>query len=75
MSTGAPAVRSSHCVPARAALLFSMMLVAWLGPLDAFAAEVIHSFESDVQVAKDGELTVSETIRVRAEGRAIRRGI
>ena len=40
-----------------------------------FAAEVIHSFDSDVQVAKDGELTVTETLRVRAEGSAIRRGI
>ena len=30
---------------------------------------------STVQVAKDGELTVAESIRVRAEGRAIRHGI
>jgi len=41
----------------------------------AHAQEVIHSFDSDVQVAKNGTLTVTETIRVRAEGRAIRRGI
>lgn len=41
----------------------------------AFAAEVIHSFNSDVQVAKDGELTVIETLRVRAEGDAMRHGI
>ena len=41
----------------------------------ASAAEVIHSFDSDVQVAKDGELTVTETLRVRAEGSAMRHGI
>ena len=41
----------------------------------AFAAEVIHSFDSTVRVAKDGELTVTEAIRVEAEGREIRHGI
>lgn len=40
-----------------------------------FAAEFIHSFDSDAVLAKDGELTVTETIRVRAEHRAIRHGI
>ena len=39
------------------------------------AAEVIHNYDSVVQLAKDGTLTVTETLRVRAEGRAIRRGI
>ena len=41
----------------------------------ARAAEVIHSFDSHVVVARDGELTVTETIRVRAEGTEIRRVI
>ena len=36
---------------------------------------MIHSFDSHVVVARDGELTVTETIRVRAEGAEIRRGI
>lgn len=40
-----------------------------------FAAEVIHAFDSTVVLAKDGELTVTERIRVRAEGAAIKRGI
>ncbi len=40
-----------------------------------FAAEVIHSFELTVRVAKDGELAVVETIRVRVEGYQIRHGI
>ncbi len=62
-------------VPKRAFCLLSAAVFAgWLGGA-AQAAEVIHSFDSDVQVAKDGELTVTETLRVRAEGRAIRRGI
>lgn len=52
------------------------ILIAALGCAGkASAAEVIHSFNSDVQVAKDGELTVTETLRVRAEGRAMRHGI
>jgi len=41
----------------------------------AHAQEIIHRFESVVRVAKDGTLSVTETIRVRAEGRDIRRGI
>jgi hypothetical protein len=39
------------------------------------AAEVIHSFDSHVVLDKSGELTVTERIRVRAEGSAIKRGI
>ena len=41
----------------------------------AFAVELIHSFDSTVRVAKDGELTVTEAIRVQADGREIRHGI
>ncbi|MGC1876293.1 MAG: DUF2207 domain-containing protein, partial [Pseudolabrys sp.] len=41
----------------------------------SLAAEVISSFDSDVRLAKDGELTVTETVRVQAEGRDIRHGI
>jgi hypothetical protein len=55
----------------RLPLVFSLLLYA---PA-AFAAEVIHSFDSTVRVAKDGELTVTEAIRVQAEGREIRHGI
>jgi hypothetical protein len=39
------------------------------------AQERIISFDSDVTIAADGELTVIETIRVRAEGNDIKRGI
>jgi Predicted membrane protein (DUF2207) len=53
----------------------AVLLAALSGAGQAVAAEVIHSFDSDVLVAKDGELTVTETLRVRAEGRAMRHGI
>ncbi|MCK9908938.1 DUF2207 domain-containing protein [Microbacteriaceae bacterium K1510] len=56
--------------------LAAAALTLWLASLSlSVAAEVIHSFDSTVVLAKDGELTVTERIRVRAEGSAIRRGI
>ena len=57
----------------RLLLGFVLALLAGAGP--AAAQEIIRSYDSLVQVARDGTLTVSETIRVRAEGREIRRGI
>ncbi|MAA97980.1 MAG: hypothetical protein CMN87_06325 [Stappia sp.] len=57
---------------ARLVLPLALMLAA---SLSAQAEERILSFDSHVQVARDGTLTVTETIRVRAEGRQIRRGI
>ena len=39
------------------------------------AAEVIEQFDAVIDVAPNGNLTVTETIRVRAEGREIKRGI
>jgi uncharacterized membrane protein YgcG len=51
-------------------------LLLWLGlTVAAAAAEVIEQFQSDVVVRADGVLDVTETIRVRAEGDAIKRGI
>jgi hypothetical protein len=41
----------------------------------AFAAEAIQSFDSDVRLARNGEMNVVETVRVQAEGREIRHGI
>ena len=55
----------------RVACLVAAVLVAGT----AGATEVINSFVSDVTLAKDGELTVTETLRVRAEGAAMRHGI
>jgi len=57
---------------ARIALAF-LLLVAARAP--AFAVERITSFISDVKVERNGDLDVTETIRVEAEGREIRRGI
>lgn len=39
------------------------------------AAEFISSYHADIAVAKNGEMTVTETIAVNAEGNLIRRGI
>ncbi|SDT92628.1 DUF2207 domain-containing protein [Stappia sp. ES.058] len=39
------------------------------------AQERIHAFNATIEIAADGTLTVTETIRVRAEGDQIRRGI
>src|SRR4029078_8292468 len=65
-----PAV--SKLLRGRPALVFLSLLC---GATTTFAAEVIHSVDSTVRVAKDGELTVTEAIRVQAEGREIRHGI
>jgi len=48
-------------------------LLAW--PLAAAADERILSFHSKIDIAADGGMDVTETIRVRAEGDAIRHGI
>jgi uncharacterized membrane protein YgcG len=52
-------------------LLFMACLLAGT----AVADERILEYRSDIHVHQNGELTVTETIRVRAEGRNIRRGI
>src|SRR6478752_1869096 len=70
---------SSIClrrVPWRTALMLLVAAGVWLGEATrTLAAEVIQSFDSNVRLARDGELTVTETVRVQAEGRDIRHGI
>ena len=44
-------------------------------PAVLFADERILGFHSDIRVRTDGSIEVTETIRVRAEGKQIRRGI
>jgi uncharacterized membrane protein YgcG len=51
----------------------AVLCAAMLAP--AGAAERIVRFISDVDVQRNGDLIVTETIRVQAEGRVIRRGI
>ncbi|MGB5256929.1 MAG: DUF2207 domain-containing protein, partial [Woeseiaceae bacterium] len=53
---------------------FATLLLLLL-PLCAVADERILSFHSDILVMTDGMIEVTETIRVRAEGDRIRRGI
>ena len=55
-----------YCLLISFCLLSSSLLIA---------DERILNYHSDVQVHTDGSLTVTETIRVRAEGRNIKRGI
>ncbi|TCL75864.1 DUF2207 domain-containing protein [Rhizobium sp. BK251] len=55
------------------------LAVLWLAtPLSlssVSAAEVINSFRSAVEVERDGQMQVSETLDVQVEGREIKRGI
>jgi uncharacterized protein (TIGR04222 family) len=51
------------------------VLALCLVPLLACADERILEYRSDIQVLENGQLTVTEFIRVRSEGRDIRRGI
>lgn len=54
-----------------------LLIVALIStaPCGALAQERILSFVSDVVVLKNGDLDVTETITVQAEGQSIRRGI
>lgn len=56
------------------ALVF-LALTCLAAATGAVAAERILSFESDIEVRRDGVLRVAETIAVRVEGERIRRGI
>ena len=76
MTASPPTVARGRQTAANAARATLLILGFWLcGGAGAFAAEVIHYFDSTVSLAKDGELTVIETLRVQAEGREIRHGI
>ncbi|MEX2128886.1 MAG: DUF2207 domain-containing protein [Xanthobacteraceae bacterium] len=54
---------------------FLLAALAIAGAKGALAEEIIHRFDAVVRVAQDGKLHVTETIRVRAEGAEIKRGI
>ena len=59
----------------RCGRLLLLALTCCLLPLGGAADERILDYRSDIRVAADGGVAVTETIRVRAEGRDIRRGI
>ena len=52
-----------------------LLLLVLLCPLAGLAEEYIESFHADIAVLDNGDLVVTETIVVRAEGKQIRRGI
>ena len=54
---------------------FRLVLLALLITGFAFADERILNYHSDVLIRNNGSMMVTETIRVRAEGQDIRRGI
>ncbi|WP_425088358.1 DUF2207 domain-containing protein [Stappia sp.] len=57
-----------------AALCIALALLT-VSAAPGLAVERIQSFNATIEIAGDGTLTVTETIRVRAEGNQIRRGI
>lgn len=59
----------------RFALWVCLAICAAFGAMPALAEEKILSFRSDVVVMANGDFLVTETIKVWAEGREIRRGI
>ncbi|MCO5121729.1 MAG: DUF2207 domain-containing protein [Burkholderiaceae bacterium] len=57
-------------------VLLALLSALLVGPgATATAAEAIERFDAVIEVGDDGELSVSETIVVHAEGQQIRRGI
>jgi uncharacterized membrane protein YgcG len=56
-------------------LLALLLLLAYLLPTVVIADERILEYRSDIRVGADGQLTVTEMIRVRGEGKKVRRGI
>jgi len=65
-----------RCIYKSASAWTMLVLLAWAGGTPAaLADERILSFDETVTVNADGSMYVRETIRVRAEGNKIRRGI
>lgn len=56
-------------------LALFVLAISLLVSRDAAATESIERFDGQIDIAPDGTLTVSETIRVHAEGRDIKHGI
>jgi hypothetical protein len=54
-------------------LLITLLLISFATV--SLAEERIHSYHSDIVVDEKGDMTVTETITVNAEGNKIRRGI
>src|SRR5690554_1890627 len=61
--------------PQKAGFLRLLFLALFITALPALAVEKILHFDSEITLAVDGAMTVTETIDVWAEGNAIKRGI
>lgn len=61
--------------PGTVIAIYCMSALALLSTTLVHAEERILSFHSDISINEDGSMEVTETIRVRAEGRQIKRGI
>jgi hypothetical protein len=70
-----PARGRLHSVSAGLILLFAVTCWVAVASTIALAEEAIENFRSDIVLDRDGTVHVIETIRVRAEGNVIRRGI
>lgn len=68
-----PMFRSKLVLKQFCALFLCVIAAFWVS--FAHAAEVLHSHSSLIEVLPDRSVIVTETIRVRAEGNEIRRGI
>jgi len=68
-------VKRRRGLPLHLLALLLTLPAALLPPATAQADERILEYRSDIQLSVDGEVAVTETIRVRAEGQQIRRGI
>lgn len=64
-----------HPICAATRILVATLALVTIATESVWAAEVIQSFDAEVRVMPDGVLEVTETIRVRAEGEQIKRGI
>ena len=54
---------------------FTLAFLIAAGAMPAWSAERILGYQSEIEVRADASMEVTETIRVQAEGEAIRRGI
>ncbi|WEX78200.1 DUF2207 domain-containing protein [Sinorhizobium numidicum] len=59
----------------RLSAALALVLLILASPMSVSAEEIISSFHSVIDVAKDGTLSVTETITANVEGSQIRRGI
>lgn len=70
-----PGFGTAHLRKIAISLVFACLALVLIPLTSATAAEVIKSFHTRIEIARNGDLTVTETITVNAEGQEIQRGI